>query len=44
MDVAIPFLMKWNVNPVALISETTEPELQTPFIAAQLTFFREFPE
>ena len=29
--------MKWNVNPVALISQTTELELQTPFIAILLT-------
>ena len=25
--------MKWNVNPVVLISAATEPELQAPFIA-----------
>ena len=44
MDPIIHILMKRNVNPVALINETTEAESQTSFISALLTYFREFPE
>ena len=37
-------VMKWNVNPATLLSETTEKESQTPFNAALIIFFWEFPE